>query len=503
MKTKTFSFFILEAVLLLAIKTTSYATVNYTISFTASGVTNSVGDVQIQNLTKNTMVVVKEGNTLTLTNIATNIEAFRVSDSNIRILYNTNSGIFNLVLYSCEDGVVQVNLYNLNGQKMAEKIKQLKIGDNTFELSIPEGFYVLRVSGDSYNFSSKLLSQSYAVSNAKIEFLSNSIFEGAEALQKNKASEQTTTIMNYDTGDVLLYTAISGTYVASVTDIPTKSKTTDFVFSTIPTSAIPSGTFIMGSPILEVDRYNDETQHEVTLTPFRMSKYEITNLQYAAFLNAKSIGSDGKYLAGLYPDKSLIYDSSVSHSPDNEIYNWGLNYNGSEWIPATGYENTPVTLVTWYGASEYATYIGGTLPTEAQWEYACRAGTITPFNTGDFLTYLDANYCWPYPYNGGINTITNKSNKPQEIGMYEPNAYGLYDMHGNVSEWCADWYGAYPTIPQINPIGGDTSYHLYLDRVLRGGAYTYRARHCRSAQRDYMSPHLYYPDFGFRVVFIP
>jgi formylglycine-generating enzyme required for sulfatase activity len=126
-----------------------------------------------------------------------------------------------------------------------------------------------------------------------------------------------------------------------------------------------------------------------------MSKYEITNTQYAAFLNARGIGSNGLYAAGAYPTQALIYASSGS-------YDLGLHYSGSQWTPVAGYETSPVINVTWYGATEFATYAGGTLPTEAQWEYACRAGTTTPFSTGNYLTNLQANYNWANPYNGGM-----------------------------------------------------------------------------------------------------
>jgi hypothetical protein len=144
-------------------------------------------------------------------------------------------------------------------------------------------------------------------------------------------------------------------------------------------ASIPAGTFTMGSPTNEPNRDSDETQFQVTLSAFRMSKYEITNAQYAAFLNAKNIGSDGKYAAGAYPTQPLIYASSGS-------YNWGLNYTGGQWAPVAGYENHPVINVTWYGATEFATYVGGALPTEAQWEYAARGGTTTAFHTGACLS---------------------------------------------------------------------------------------------------------------------
>lgn len=166
---------------------------------------------------------------------------------------------------------------------------------------------------------------------------------------------------------------------------PTITNSTTLIIETVD---IPAGTFTMGSPSSEAGRNaNNEVQYEVTLSAFKMSKYEITNAEYAAFLNAKSIGSDGKYVAGAYPTSVLIY-ASVSPS------DWGLHYTGGQWIPASGFENYPVVFVTWYGATEFATYAGGRLPTEAEWEYACRANTTTPYNTGDCLSYTQANYNW-------------------------------------------------------------------------------------------------------------
>jgi len=258
----------------------------------------------------------------------------------------------------------------------------------------------------------------------------------------------------------------------------------------ITTSLIPAGTFTMGSPTNEVNRGKDETQHSVTLSAFRMSKYEITNAQYAAFLNAKSIGSNGIWSsAPAYPSQTLIYSNS----------SWGLIYSGNKWVPVAGYENHPVINVTWYGATEFATYVGGSLPTEAQWEYACRGGTTTPFHTGSCLSYMDANYNWSYPYNTCTNAVTTYPGKTQAVGSYAPNAYGLYDMHGNVLEWCSDWYDNYSTTAQTNPTGAATG----SGRVFRGGDWYFSARNCRSAYRNYNTPDARSSDLGFRLVFVP
>ncbi len=255
---------------------------------------------------------------------------------------------------------------------------------------------------------------------------------------------------------------------------------------------IPAGTFTMGSPATEADRNADETGHQVTLSAFKMSTYEISNAQYAKFLNAKSIGNNGLYAAGQFPSEVLIYESSGS-------FDWGLHYTNGKWLPVANFENHPVIHVTWYGATEFATYAGGTLTTEAQWEYACRSNTTMPFSTGNCLTNVQANYNWAYPYSTCTNTVTTYTGTTQTVSAYAANASGLYGMHGNVWEWCSDWYGIYPTTAQNNPTGPPTgSAH-----VLRGGGWSNEAKYCHSAFRNYGSPASSGNDIGFRVVMVP
>ncbi|MEI6751564.1 MAG: formylglycine-generating enzyme family protein [Paludibacter sp.] len=239
---------------------------------------------------------------------------------------------------------------------------------------------------------------------------------------------------------------------------------------------ITGGTFNMGSPLTEVARDSAEVQHQVTLSDFRMSKYEITNAQYAAFLNdtnkigRKIIGSDGKYTAGANPNQILIYPSS------------DLQFSNGKWIPTTGKEKFPVVNVTWFGAAEFAAYAGGYLPTEAQWEYACRAGTSTRFNTGINLTSSQAKF----------GTLTST----WMVGTKAANAYGLCDMHGNVWEWCSDWFEVYPTTPQTNPTGAISG----SSKVYRGGGINSTVNDCRSACRSFSTPSSCGTNIGFRVV---
>lgn len=254
---------------------------------------------------------------------------------------------------------------------------------------------------------------------------------------------------------------------------------------------IPAGTFTMGSPANEGERDPGETQHSVTLSAFRMSKYEITNTQYAVFLNAKSIGADGLYAAGTYPKQVLIY-SSIGSS------DWGLHYFAGQWVPAPGYENHPVIYVTWYGAVEFATFAGGRLPTEAEWEYACRAGTTTPFNTGSCLSETQANYDWRHPYLNCPGNIGFTGWATRKVDDYPPNAWGLYNMHGNVWEWCSDWGGPYSGTDLTNPSGPLTG----TNRLIRGGGNSNVAGSCRSGFRNFdYTPEYKSSTIGIRLVF--
>ena len=223
--------------------------------------------------------------------------------------------------------------------------------------------------------------------------------------------------------------------------------------------SIPAGTFTMGSPASEVGRGDDETPHRVTLSGFKMSQYEVTFEQYDAFCAATGRSKPGD--AG-----------------------WGRG-------------KRPVINVSWDDADAFARWMGCRLPTEAEWEYACRAGTTTPFNTGSNLTTDQANYDGNYPYNGNAKGVYREKTMP--VGSFAPNAWGLYDMHGNVWEWCSDWYDDYPTGAQTNPTGPSSGSR----RVLRGGGWSDLARYCRSALRWYNNPYFYDYIIGFRVVLVP
>lgn len=253
---------------------------------------------------------------------------------------------------------------------------------------------------------------------------------------------------------------------------------------------IPAGTFLMGSPDSDSEAYDAERpQHEVTLTrDFYMGKYEVTAAQYAAFLNAAGVakvevGSTARHTVDGYGEQDLFKVNQWSWTP--------------QWNDATNrWEtdgNTPMINVTWYGAKAYADWIGGSLPTEAQWEYACRARTTTAYSFGDDAVGL-GDYAW---YQGNSESIKG----PSPVGTKKPNPWGLYDMHGNVLEWCSDWYGSDyysdPSASGNDPTGPASGSR----RVLRGGGWNYSTRSCRSAYRSSSSPDNAGSTLGFRVVF--
>jgi len=232
-----------------------------------------------------------------------------------------------------------------------------------------------------------------------------------------------------------------------------KTNTNGVVVDWVP---VPGGSFTMGSPSKETARRNDESQHEVKLSDFKMSKYAVTFKQYDAFCQATG-----------------------RRKPADE--GWGRG-------------KRPVINVSWADATAFAEWMGCRLPTEAEWEYACRAGTTTPFNTGNNLTTKQANYNGNFPYKEHVKGEYREQTLP--VGSFPPNDWGLYDMHGNVWEWCSDWYGVYSKEPQTDP-PGSSSGEIF---VFRGGSWFINVIRCRSAYRsNYFKPVLRDNTIGFRI----
>lgn len=260
---------------------------------------------------------------------------------------------------------------------------------------------------------------------------------------------------------------------------------------------IKAGSFVMGSPLSEEGRQPDETQHEVKLTEdFFMTVCEITNEEYAEFANAVGIPKNKE---GEVTYIDLVTGSEVTEVRELfrdcrevglEYAQWGITWDGEKWVPMDGFEDHPMVFVTWYGAIAYANWVGGTLPTEAQWEYACRAGTTTmnPFGS-------DASAVGDYVWHKG-----NSNGTTQSVGEKLPNAWGLYDMIGNVWEWCYDYYGEYPSSYVIDPVG--TVPGQYEEHSMRGSSYWFTDYVARSAVRYAHSAWRSFEQVGFRVIFI-
>ena len=205
----------------------------------------------------------------------------------------------------------------------------------------------------------------------------------------------------------------------------------------------PPGTFWMGSPEDEKNRHDDETRHRVTLTKgFWIGKYAVTQTLWVA-----------------------VMDSNPSRFRDDDLPVAGVSWEDCQRFCQKS--STP-----WWQFR---------LPTEAEWEYACRAGTKTAFSTGDKLDSSKANFGGDDPYLwGGVFGSPTK-----EVGSYLPNAWGLYDVHGNVEEWCHDWYGEYSIGAVTDPSGPAAG----LERVVRGGSWCgLGSMSCRSAARWHKDP---------------
>lgn len=259
---------------------------------------------------------------------------------------------------------------------------------------------------------------------------------------------------------------------------------------------IDPGELLMGSPQCEKDRDNNETQHTVKLTEgLYVGVTQVTRGQFSAFAQATGYRTDAEKEGWTYvlEGRTFIRIKGVSwRNPgfDQDAYH-------------------PVVCVSWNDARAFCAWLVGQesrhyrLPTEAEWEYACRARTQTTYPWGDSpesgrgwanladLTAQSKFRKWTGVFNWSDGFIFTAP-----VSSFRANPFGLYDMIGNVWEWCEDWYGEYPTGAVSDPSGPDTGTY----RVLRGGSWGAIPRFCRSAIRDWYLPDYRFYYVGFRVV---
>lgn len=279
---------------------------------------------------------------------------------------------------------------------------------------------------------------------------------------------------------------------------------------------IPGGTFNMGSS----KKDNEGPVHAVKVNNFFMSNYTVTNLDYCEFLN--SMGNQPEMKAQWIKLEKNEYCGLAK----DEIF-----------TVKPCYERRPVVYVTWFGAVAYCNWLsekeglqkcygdinhrgngdinknGYRLPTEAEWEYACRAGTTTDYYWGDMKKQevckgavyvfkaetttdsswedtVDGSFCW---YSG------NSENNHHEVGTAggngRPNNFGLFDMSGNVWQWCSDWYGGYPSVKVVNPAGSSSG----VRKAVRGGSWKQDGDLCRSSSRSDWPPNMGSNIVGFRI----
>jgi formylglycine-generating enzyme required for sulfatase activity len=264
---------------------------------------------------------------------------------------------------------------------------------------------------------------------------------------------------------------------------------------------IKGGTFSMGSPESEEGRFSDELQHEVKVSDFAMCRYAVSVGDFKRFVEKSGYQTDAEK-----ENWSNVWNGKEWEK--KEGINWRHDFSGNE--RPHGEQSHPVLHASWNDAVAYCEWLSKKhgvgvyrLPTEAEWEYACRAGTTTPFNTGENLTTDQANYKGNYPYRNYPKGEYRQKTVP--VDAFKPNGYGLYNMHGNVWEWCGDWYGEkyYEECRKKgvveNPQGPSSGSY----RVLRGGSWSDDAQDCRSACRYLVSPGYRDIDVGFRLVFVP
>jgi uncharacterized protein (TIGR02145 family) len=396
---KTTTFFVLS--LLLVASLPCFA-LNYTITFTGSGASTTIGYVIVQNLTKGTSVTVPSGNVLNLSDAPNAVDQVSANDETIRVYPASVTGKSMVSFFAKQAGSTQINAFSLDGRKVAGISIDLQAGSNTFELSLPKGVFVIEVIGNEYAYTAKMLNTSGTQGKTEIEHIGieKPVSSGP---QKAKSSTLGTTTMAYTASDRLLYTSVSGNSSTIVTDVPTGSKITNFNFVACTDAdgnnykVVTIGTQAWMAENLKTTQYNDGT----------------------AILN--------------------VTDNTSWANLTTGAYSW---YNND----AATYKNTYGALYNWYTVNTgKLAPKGWHVPTNAEWTTLENYLTANGYNydgstSGDnYAKSLSATIDWATDtYTGTIGNDLTKNNSTGFSalpGGYRSYGSGAFDDVGNIGFW--------------------------------------------------------------------
>ena len=379
---------------------------------------------------------------------------------------------------------VELTIYNILGQRVRTLVNRIHVagaytakwdGRNDAGLAMAAGMYVVRMKAGQFVQSRKMV---------MVDGASGGMARTGERLRRplGKSTE---------TEEAALYTVtIAGEDIIPFTQtgiVISEDVRLDFVVQrkSYNMVLIPAGSFQMGDHFNEGE--SDELPvHTVYVDAFYMDVCEVTNAQYCVLLNEQGNQAEGGYTwLDIGASACLITTS------------------GGQFVPKSGYGDHPVIKVTWYGARAYAQWAGKRLPTEAEWEKTARGGLVGkryPWGDEDPA----GGKCNYWGYNGPLTSEMSNLSKGRgtlPVRSFEPNGYGLYDMMGNVWEWCSDWYdsGYYSRSPESSPTGPETGDY----RVVRGGSWHHDAWYCRVAYRLQIVPWYSSIRSGFRCARTP
>jgi uncharacterized protein (TIGR02145 family) len=323
--------FVVASFLLFTISEKIYA-FTYTISFTGTGASTSVQSVVVQNLTKGTAVTVPAGNVLNLTELNTSVDYINGLDENISVYPNPIHEKSTISFYAKSDGKVHIKIFSIDGKKLIESSRNIHNGINSFQLSIPKGIYTIQVQGKGFSYNAKVISQINSDCKAQMVFSEN---ENQSVSNPQKTKNSATTML-YSTGDQLLYKGISGNYSTLITDIPTGSKTTNFLFI----------------------ECKDADNNHYPIVKIGNQVWMAENLKYLPSVVGPTIGSPSTpyyYVSGYNGTSVVAAKSTTNYITYGVLYNWTAAMDGSASSTANPSRVKGVCPTGWH------------LPSDAEW----------------------------------------------------------------------------------------------------------------------------------------